>query len=109
MTVDERRFWYVTSDKSEYRSLMLDPTVKNEEIIFVNRDNILDCKGRVEGTQKLFHARSDCNIPDNSLSYPLHVSNMACACDDCLKGLFRECRYLSEHGNVKTHQLRKKS
>ena len=108
-TVDERRFWFVTSDENEYRDLVLDPAVANDEIVFVDRNNILDANGRVEGTLKIFHVRSENNILEGSDTYPLHSSTMPCACDDCLSGLFRECKYLSEHGNVKTHKLRKKT
>ena len=109
-TVDKRTFWFATSHPGTLMEIRGCENIDEEEVVFVNRneDDKLDT-GTVKGTQGFFHVRGEgrtCNGGEEG--YPLHTSTIACACDVCLDGRFRDCVYLRNRGNVKTFVLRKK-
>ena len=108
-TVDERTFWLATSNPEKMNEILEDEYIDEEEVVYVNRDpeEKIDTS-TVKGTQGFFHVRGEGRVEyGEQQGYPLHTSTMACACEVCLDGRFRECPYLRERGNVKSFLLRK--
>lgn len=106
-SVDQRKFWYVTSKKEMADAAAADPEIGKQDVVFVDRENTLDSTSGVRGTQSFYHVRGESKAAQEGV-YNLHTSEIPCACDVCLDGKFNECEYLRERGNVKSFSLRKK-
>ena len=105
-SVDTRRFWYATSNRDTLRIALEHPNIDPDEIVWVDRDTQMDSK-RIKGTLKIFQIRGEPKLRDGETRYAVHSSTMPCACDTCLKGKFRQCKYLSGRGNIKSHFMTK--